>query len=255
MPSNTHSLQDPIYPRVTVNASTRLPIVSPLLVRYGIPALLALNLFGATAWAQADHPVSGRRIAPVMGVGGAQWLERSERELEEMPETALNEIGLKPGMAVADVGAGVGYFSIRVAKRVGEPGRVYAVDVQPEMLTMLRQRAKKASVNNIVPVLGSEADPKLPQKAIDLALLVDVYHEFSQPQKMLRKILTSLKDEGRLVLLEYRKEDPAIPIRPEHKMSVDEAKLEVEAEGFQLERVSEALPRQHILIFKKKKLT
>lgn len=255
MPSNEHSLKNPIYPRVTVNASTRLSIVGPLLVRYGIPALLALNLFGATAWAQADHPVSGRRIAPVMGVGGAQWLERSERELEEMPETALNEIGLKPGMAVADVGAGVGYFSIRVAKRVGETGRVYAVDVQPEMLTMLRQRAKKASVNNIVPVLGSEADPKLPQKAIDLALLVDVYHEFSQPQKMLRKILTSLKDEGRLVLLEYRKEDPAIPIRPEHKMSVDEVKLEVEAEGFQLERVSEALPRQHILIFQKKKLT
>lgn len=255
MPSNKHFLRNPIYWRVTVNASTSLGIVSQLLVRCFVPALLVWTLFGGAAWGQADHPVSGRRIAPVMGVGGAQWLERSERELEEMPETALNEIGLKPGMVVADVGAGVGYFSIRVAKRVGQGGRVFAVDVQPEMLTMLRQRAKKASVDNVVPVLGSEADPKLPLKAIDLALLVDVYHEFSQPQKMLRRLHTSLKDEGRLVLLEYRKEDPAIPIRAEHKMSVDEAKSELEAEGFELERVSEALPRQHILIFKKKKLT
>jgi len=189
-----------------------------------------------------------------MGVGGAQWLERSERELEEMPETALNEIGLKPGMVVADVGAGVGYFSIRLAKRVGPGGQVFATDVQPEMLTLLRQRAKKAEVENIVTVLGSEADPKLPAKTIDLALLVDVYHEFSQPQKMLRKLRSSLKDDGRLVLLEYRKEDPAIPIRAEHKMSVDEAKAELGAEGFELERVSEALPRQHILIFKKKTL-
>jgi ubiquinone/menaquinone biosynthesis C-methylase UbiE len=187
-----------------------------------------------------------------MGIGGADWLERSERELEELPEAALDAIGIVPGSVVADVGAGVGYFTIRIARRVGPQGKVYAVDIQPEMLTRLKDRADKAEVTNVEPILGTESDPKLPKGQIDLVLMVDVYHEFSQPQRMLRRIGQALKPDGRLVLLEYRKEDPHIPIRSDHKMSVDEARDEVQAEGYKLEKVLHDLPRQHILIFRKK---
>jgi ubiquinone/menaquinone biosynthesis C-methylase UbiE len=213
----------------------------------------AILLFVSTEelQAQAEHPITGRRIASVMGIGGAEWLERSEREIEEMPETALNKIGFKPGMVVADVGAGVGYFTIRLAKRVGADGKVIAVDVQPEMLSRLKERAAQAKVTNIVPLLGSESDPRLPASCCDLILMVDVYHELSQPQVMLQKMKKSLKPDGRLVLLEYRKEDPHIPIRSEHKMSVKEVKAEVEAEGYKLEAVHPDLPRQHIFVFRK----
>jgi ubiquinone/menaquinone biosynthesis C-methylase UbiE len=214
--------------------------------------VLATLLAPAALLGQSEHPITGRRIAPVMGLGGVEWLERSEREVEEMPETALDAIGVRPGMVVADIGAGVGYFSVRLAKRVGANGKVFANDVQPEMLTMLKERAAKAHVDNVIePVLGTESDPKLPKASMDLVLLVDVYHEFSQPQAMLRRIRESLKPDGRLVLLEYRKEDPRIPIRPEHKMSVEEVKTEVSAEGFRLDKVLKDLPRQHIFIFRK----
>ncbi|MBZ5604842.1 MAG: class I SAM-dependent methyltransferase [Acidobacteriia bacterium] len=212
--------------------------------------LLAGFAFEARAF-QAEHPLTGRHIAPVMGVGGADWLDRNERAEEEHPEVALDELDLKAGMVVADVGAGTGYMSLRMAKRVGPGGKVFAVDVQPEMLRRLRQNAAKAKLTNVETVLGTESDPKLPAGSVDLILLVDVYHEFSQPQKMLRGMREALKPDGRLVLLEYRKEDPSIPIRPEHKMSVQEVKTEVEAEGFKLSRVSEKLPRQHILILTK----
>ncbi len=206
----------------------------------------------SAAWAfQAEHPLTGRPIAPVMGVGGADWLDRSERAEEEHPDQALDAIGIKPGMVVADVGAGTGYMTLRMAKRVGPSGKVYANDVQPEMLRRLRDNAAKAKLTNIETVLGTESDPKLPLGELDLILLVDVYHEFSQPQTMLRRMREELKPAGRLVLLEYRKEDPAIPIRPEHKMSVQEVKTEVESEGFHLDRVLETLPRQHILILTK----
>ena len=184
-------------------------------------------------------------------MGGAEWLERSEREMEELPETALDAIGIRPGMTVADVGAGVGYFTVRLARRVGPTGKVYANDVQPEMLAMLKERASAAKLNNIQTILGSEADPKLPKGTLDLLLMVDVYHELSQPQRMLQNIASALKPTGRLVLIEYRKEDPHIPVRPEHKMSVAEAKGEVEAEGYRLVNVIETLPRQHILVFQK----
>ena len=214
--------------------------------------LLAASV-ACTLYAQAEHPITGRRIASVMGIGGAEWLERSERELEELPETAIDKMGIKPGMVVADVGAGVGYFTIRLAKRVGAGGKIFAVDVQPEMLTILKERAKRASLTNIVPILGSESDPHLPAGCCDLILMVDVYHELSQPQKMLQKMKQALKQNGRLVLLEYRKEDPHIPIRPEHKMSAAEAKAEVEAEGYKLEKTLSDLPRQHIFIFEKAK--
>ncbi len=154
-------------------------------------------------------------------------------------------------MVVGDVGAGSGYMSLKMAARVGPTGKVYAEDVQPEMLRLLRDNAKQAHVNNIETVQGNEADPKLPTGRLDLILLVDVYHEFSQPQKMLRGMRSALKPDGRLVLLEYRKEDPSIPIQPAHKMSVLEVKTEVEAEGFKMDQVIETLPRQHILILKK----
>jgi len=215
-----------------------------------IAALLA-GLSAPAGAFQAEHPLTGRRIAPVMGVGGADWLERNEREAEEHPDQALDALGLKPGMIVADVGAGTGFMSLRMAKRVGPMGKVYAEDVQPEMLSRLRRNAAKAKLSNVETVLGNEADPKLPPNALDLILLVDVYHEFSQPQRMLRGMRQALKPDGRLVLLEYRKEDPTIPIRPEHKMSVQEVKIELEAEGFRMSQVIESLPRQHILILTK----
>ena len=214
-------------------------------------AILAFLLLSLPALAQSEHPISGRRIAGVMGMGGADWLERSEREVEEMPETAIDRLGLKPGMTVADIGAGVGYMTIRMARRIAPDGRVFAVDVQPEMLTILKERAVKAKVRNIVPVLGSETDPHLAPNSCNLILMVDVYHELSQPQKMLRKMREALKSDGRLILLEYRKEDPHIPIRSEHKMTVAEARMELEAEGFHFDQVLNDLPRQHILIFSK----
>jgi len=184
-----------------------------------------------------------------MGVGGADWLERSERQSEEHPDDALDALNLKPGMVVADVGAGVGYITIRLAKRVGPTGKVYATDIQPELLTRLREHLDHEHITNVEPVLSSQADPKLPAGRIDLILMVDVYHELTQPQRMLQKMREALKPDGRLVLIEYRKEDPTIPIRPEHKMSVAEVKTEVEAEGYRLAQVLRNLPRQNIFVF------
>jgi len=215
-------------------------------------ALGTLLLCQANAYqAPPNHPVSGRKIAGVMGMSGADWLVRPEREAEEQPEKALDALNLKPGMVVADIGAGVGYMSLRMARRVGPSGKVYANDLQPPMLDLLRQNAAKAGIGNIVTVVGDVADPKLPANTMDLVLLVDVYHEFSQPQLMLRKIRETLKPDGRLVLLEYRAEDPNVPIIAEHKMTVAQVKSELEAEGFVLQPVIETLPRQHILILTK----
>jgi ubiquinone/menaquinone biosynthesis C-methylase UbiE len=212
-----------------------------------VPIILILLLL-----AQATHPLTGRQIAPVMGAAGAGWLERPEREAEEAPEKALDAVGIRAGMVVADVGAGTGYMSLRMARRVGPTGKVYANDLQPEMLQKLRANSQREKLSNVETVQGTEADPRLPPNTMDLVLLVDVYHEFSQPQAMLDKIRESLKPDGRLVLLEYRKEDASVPIRPEHKMSVAEVKIEVEAEGYKLDQVIEKLPRQHIIIFRKK---
>jgi len=211
--------------------------------------VLLLLVIHSLLAAQGTHPVTGRQIAPVMGVAGADWLDRPEREREENPEGALNAIGITPGMSVAEIGAGTGYMSLRMAKRVGPTGKVYANDIQPEMLKLLRDNAAKAGFRNVEAVLGDVADPKLPKGQMDLVLLVDVYHEFSKPQEMLRRIRETLKPSGRLVLLEYRKEDPNVPIREEHKMSVGQVRAELEPEGFRLSQTIETLPRQHILIF------
>jgi len=211
---------------------------------------LAATLFAAPGWSQTAHPVTGRQFAGVMGPGGAGWLVRSEREQEEEPDKALAALEIPKGAKVADIGAGVGYFTWRIADVVGPAGMVYANDIQPEMIQMLKKNIAERGLTNVKPVLGKIDDPMLPKSTIDLALLVDVYHEFSEPQKMLDRIRESLKPDGRLVLLEYRKEDPKVPIRPEHKMAVAEVKAEVEPEGFKLEKVLEILPRQHILIFR-----
>jgi len=209
-------------------------------------------LLDSLALAQGVHPITGRRYAGVMGIGGADWLVRPEREAEEQPDAALDAIGIAKGSTVADVGAGAGYFTWRLAERVGPSGKVYANDIEPRMLDLLRENMQKRKITNVETVLGAIDDPKLPRNALDLILIVDVYHEFSEPQAMLRKMRESLKSSGRLVLLEYRAEDPAVPIRPEHKMTVDQVKAEVEPEGFIIERPIEKLPRQHILIFHKR---
>ena len=207
-------------------------------------------LINTVAFGQTEHPVTGRKIAPVMGMGGADWLERPEREWEESPEQMLDALELKQGQTVADVGAGVGYLTLRIAKRVGPTGKVYGVDVQREMLARLRKNAAKAKLSNVETVLGSENDPKLPAGQIDLILMVDVYHELSQPQLMLQNMKKALSPTGRLVLVEYRKEDPSIPIRLEHKMSAVEVQTEVEAEGYRLEKAVKTLPRQSVFIFR-----
>jgi len=172
--------------------------------------------------------------------------------MEEEPGKALKALEIHPGSVVADIGAGVGYFTWRIADIVGPSGKVYAVDIQPEMIRMLKRNIEERGLKNVEPVLGKIDDPRLPRGSVDLALLVDVYHEFSEPQKMLQRIRESLKPDGRLVLLEYRKEDPTVPIRPEHKMAVAEVKAEVEPEGYRLDNVLEILPRQHIIIFRRK---
>ena len=211
-----------------------------------LTAVLAVSL---AAQQPGVHPISGRRYAPVMGYQGAPWLERSEREDEEAPDVALNVLKIPKGSAVADIGAGSGYITVRLADRVGPTGRVFANDVQPQMLNILARRLDRSKITNVTLIEGTLDDPRLPLASVDLVLMVDVYHELSQPQSILRHLRESLKPGGRLVLLEYRKEDPTVPIKPEHKMSVAEAKMEVEAEGFTLSNVDEALPRQHILIF------
>jgi len=212
--------------------------------------LIALALVAGLAAQQTGvHPISGRRYAPVMGYQGAPWLERGERDEEEAPDVALNVLKIPKGASVADIGAGSGFMTVRLAARVGPTGRVFANDVQPQMLNILARRLSNSNITNVTLIEGTIDDPKLPPASVDLEIMVDVYHELSQPQAMLRHLREALKPGGRLVLLEYRKEDPTVPIKPEHKMSVAEAKMEVEAEGFTLVKVDEALPRQHILIF------
>jgi predicted methyltransferase len=202
------------------------------------------------AWAQGVHPITGRQYAGVMSADGAPWLTRPEREEEEHPDQALDEIGIAKGSSVADIGAGSGAITWRLAERVGPAGKVYANDIQPQMLVLLRQNMAQRKLANVEAVLGAVDDPKLPPASVDLELLIDVYHEFSHPQEMLRHLRDSLKPGGRLVLLEYRGEDPAVPIRPEHKMTVAMVKAEVEPEGFRLDKTIETLPRQHIIVFK-----
>ena len=198
---------------------------------------------------QQTHPVTGREIAGVMGASGADWLERPEREAEEHPREAVGAMQIAKGSTVADVGAGSGYISRLLAAAVGPHGTVWCSDIQPRMLEILEQKMKAAGITNYKAVLGSDTDPRLPEGQFDLILLADVYHEFAHPREMLRHLRLALRPGGRLVLLEYRKEDPNVPIREEHKMAVTTVRRELEPEGFEFEHVIETLPRQHLLIF------
>jgi predicted methyltransferase len=202
--------------------------------------------------APSRHPLTGRQIAGI--ATDTRWLDRAAREQEEAPEHALRLIGIQPGMVVADVGAGTGYMTIRLAGLVGSTGRVYANDVQPAMLRIVQDKARTEHLSNVQIVQGTETDTRLPAEAVDLALLVDVYHEFQHPQEMLRSIRRSLKAPGRLILVEYRKEDPSIPIADTHRMSVADVRTEVETEGFVFDRLVPGLPRQHIVVFRKVRL-
>ena len=211
--------------------------------------IVGLLIAFAAAQRPGVHPVSGRVFALPMGVAGAPWLDRRERELEEDPDLAMRLLRVERGSAVADVGAGSGYFTVRLARAVGAAGKVYAVDIQSGMLELLKQKLARERITNVIPVLAAEDDPRLPQQSLDLVLMVDVYHELSSPQVTLAHLKRALKPGGRLVLLEYRAEDPNVPILPEHKMTKAQVKLEVEHEGFRQLRVYDDLPRQHLIVF------
>jgi ubiquinone/menaquinone biosynthesis C-methylase UbiE len=195
----------------------------------------------------------GREIAWVMGHQAAGWLDRPEREKEEDPAKLIKALDVKPGMVIADVGAGSGYHTFRLAPLVGPAGKVLAVDIQPEMLDILKARAKKQKVTNVEPVRGTETDPKLPAGAVDLILLVDVYHEFSHPYEMAEAMTAALKPGGRMVFVEFRLEDPKVPIKLVHKMTERQVIREMEQfPALEHEKTVATLPWQHIVIFKKK---
>ncbi len=192
----------------------------------------------------------GREIAEVMGHLGAEWLERPARQQEERTDLLLEALALKPDDVVADIGAGTGYFSFRLARAVPQ-GRVLAVDIQPEMIQYLTENKAKNNAPNVLPVLSTITDPKLPINSIDLALMVDAYHEFSNPHEMMTAIVRALKPGGRVVLVEYRAEDPGVMIKPHHKLTVGQATKEMRAVGLRLLMNDGRLPQQHILLFGK----
>lgn len=194
----------------------------------------------------------GREIAHVMGHQGAEWLERPEREEEEKPEALVEALRLKPGEVVADIGAGTGYFSWRLAKAVGGSGLVYGVDIQQEMLDLFSRKMAERRVTNAKPVLGSVTDVRLPAGSVDLVLMVDVYHEFSHPYEMMQSICRSLKPGGRVVFVEYRLEDPTVPIKRLHRMSEAQVRKEAELHKLAWTETIKTLPRQHVIVFRKK---
>lgn len=193
----------------------------------------------------------GRRIAQAMSFHGAPWLIRDNREDEERPSMVFPQLGLKPGMTVCDMGCGNGFYSLQMAKLVAPSGRILAVDIQQEMLHLLKLRADSEQIKNIEPILGTVVDPQLADGVVDLVLMVDVYHEFSHPQQMLAAIRKSLKPEGLIALLEYREEDPQVPIKPEHKMSKKQILKEYTANGFKLAKEYDELPWQHLMFFQR----
>ena len=203
--------------------------------------------------ASGPRVYKGRVIAPVMTAagGGAEWLERTDRDATEQPDKVIEALKIPVGSTVADVGAGTGYFSIRIAKKIGLDGKVLATDVQPEMLRQLTENMKKAGVKNIDRILATANDAKLPAGKVDLALMVDVYHELQDPERTMAQIRKSLKDDGRLVLVEYRGEDPDVPIKPEHKTTLRQIRYEIEPMGFRLRDSFEFLQHQHVEVFVK----
>ena len=192
----------------------------------------------------------GREISHVMGHLGADWLERPEREQEENVSRAIKNMNLKPGEHVADIGAGSGYYTFRIAQRVPE-GKVFAVDIQPEMLDIMRRKIKKDKIGNVELIKGQEKSPQLPENSVDMVLMVDVYHELSYPKEMMQQIVKALKPGGRFILLEYRMEDPTVPIKRLHKMSEEQAVKEMKAVGLRLRENIDNLPWQHFMVFVK----
>lgn len=194
----------------------------------------------------------GRQIAHVMGWQGAAWLEREEREREERSDVLMRILAFKPGTVVADVGAGTGYYSRRIADLIGPTGKVFAVDVQPEMVKMLQSVSQQRRYGNIAPVLGGVDDVKLPAASVDVAIMVDVYHELEFPYEVLASVARAVKPGGRVVFIEYRAEDPRVPIKPLHKMSEAQIRREAELHPLVWERTANDLPWQHVVIFKRK---
>ena len=222
--------------------------------------LLALSLLTLTpllgpAQTPAPPPARqeylGRVVAQTMHYAGAGWLIRNKREREEGATRMRAALQLKPGMVVCDMGSGNGYHSLPIAQAVAPEGRVLAVDIQPEMLEMLQQRAAAQGITNVECITGEAHDPHLPEATCDLILLVDVYHEFSHPEEMLTSMRRALKPEGRLVLVEFRAEDDTVPIKPEHKMSHAQILKEMTANGFELDHSFDGLPWQHMLWFRR----
>ncbi|MBL8827652.1 MAG: methyltransferase domain-containing protein [Planctomycetaceae bacterium] len=191
----------------------------------------------------------GREIAQTMHFAGAPWLVRESREREEDGAAMIKQLKVQPGQTICDMGCGNGYHTLKLAKLVGPQGKILAVDIQPEMLTLLREAAKQAEITNVKPILGSLTDPHLPAGSVDLVLCVDVYHEFSHPEHMLRAIRKALRPKGRLVLVEFREEDENVPIRPEHKMSKQQVLKELTPNGFKLVEQFDGLPWQHLMFF------
>ena len=191
-----------------------------------------------------------REIAKVMGHTEALWLERPSRETTEQPQQLLDGLNLKPTDVVADIGAGTGYFSFRISPRVPE-GKVLAVDIQPEMLDIMDFLKQENKITNVEPILGDVTNPNLPPESVDLALMVDAYHEFEYPKEMMEGIVRSLKSGGRVVLVEYRRENPLIPIKALHKMTQKQVRKEMNAVGLQWLETKNFLPQQHVMIFEK----
>ena len=193
----------------------------------------------------------GREIAHVMGPGGIIWLERSERETEEKPQLVIDALEIKPGQTIADLGAGSGYYSFRIAPLVGPTGRVLAIDIEPKMLEVIAERAGREHVTNIATVRSSERDPNLAPHSVDLLFMVDVYHELEYPYEVMRKVREALKPGGRVALVEYRAEDPQVQIKPVHKMSEAQVRREMQAAGFRHVTTVRTLPLQHLILFER----
>jgi predicted methyltransferase len=193
----------------------------------------------------------GREIAHVMGPGGILWLERTERETEEKPQLLIDALEIKPGQTIADLGAGSGYYSFRIAPLVGPTGKVLAIDIEPAMLEVITQRASRERIANVAAVRASVRDPNLAPGSVDLLFMVDVYHELEYPYEVMTKVRAALKPGGRVALIEYRAEDPQVTIKPVHKMSERQVRHELEAAGFRHVKTVPTLPLQHLIVFEK----
>jgi cyclopropane fatty-acyl-phospholipid synthase-like methyltransferase len=230
----------------------------PTAQHWGLAALslllAAMPLIAQEADTDIPEPLTvykGRRIAQTMHFQGAPWLIRESRQREEDCVTMLKQLGVKPGMTVCDMGCGNGFYTIQLAERVGPTGQVLAVDIQPEMLRLMEARAAEKGIENITSLFGTVVDPKLPEGEVDLILCVDVYHEFSHPEQMLAAMRKSLKPDGRIVLVEFRAEDPTVPIKPLHKMSKRQVLRELIPNDFILAEQFDGLPWQHMMFFKR----